>query len=571
MPTSFNAKVALPSFDEMMKPLVYTREQQDKSQQLWSEMDSKSSLYTSMIERERSINPKSILVQNFDNYKKNLGEVANQIMTNSNDPLFRKKLYGLTSQFSAIAPMFEQARDTYNKRVEEYNRIKSEPDAIIDPSMDPNTKSYEYFYNNPTAVPTAVSGFKLAANVGQTFDILGKQFASSYVTKGQKGYVNIINEQGLKPEYLRMIKEAIRTGDTSTIESLNMSDANKKAILNAINTTKETINNYGFNMNNPELSDKVFDYVFRGVDAATSQISKNTTRDQDYNPIRLNNMDEFGLWAGYMKDPNYSDIFKKHNVQIKDGVMNPSPEFYQEFVKKFNEVNNQTQINQPSNIPGVTSNGNSISFNKPNKQEKVPYKQIPRQSNKGSATFLPPIFAPIDENTGEYNSIYSEYIYDIFKKLPEGSYDKNYNTVPIPFAELAMNRYDKKGGQTQGWVYARLYNQNPQDRGKETLEVMDFYNSANSKNMKRDDYTPTMVQMVTSRPKVFEPGVSYFDMSKPLNVKSAKWGDHYPDGFEKDKYIFYPQITEKGTNYSQLMGAYTDLNTNTLFSTKPIK
>ena len=68
MPTSFNAKVALPSFDEMMKPLVYTREQQDKSQQLWSEMDSKSSLYTSMIERERSINPKSILVQNFDNY-----------------------------------------------------------------------------------------------------------------------------------------------------------------------------------------------------------------------------------------------------------------------------------------------------------------------------------------------------------------------------------------------------------------------------------------------------------------------------------------------------------------------
>lgn len=34
MPTSFNAKVALPSFDEMMKPLVYTREQQDKSQQL---------------------------------------------------------------------------------------------------------------------------------------------------------------------------------------------------------------------------------------------------------------------------------------------------------------------------------------------------------------------------------------------------------------------------------------------------------------------------------------------------------------------------------------------------------
>lgn len=109
MAMKYDAKVALPTFDELLKPLVYIRETQDKADEKITTLDSKMSEYTAMIEKERALNPNSILVKNFDTYKNEINQMSDQVMQYGHTRGFSKQLGKSIANFSSIIPMYDQA------------------------------------------------------------------------------------------------------------------------------------------------------------------------------------------------------------------------------------------------------------------------------------------------------------------------------------------------------------------------------------------------------------------------------------------------------------------------------
>ena len=118
MAIKYDAKVSLPTFDELVKPLVYIRESQDKADEKITALTSEINKYKYIAEKERAIDPNSILVTNFDKYQNELNQLAEGVMQYGHTRNFSKLLNNSVSTYSGLVPMYEQSQKNREKAVQ---------------------------------------------------------------------------------------------------------------------------------------------------------------------------------------------------------------------------------------------------------------------------------------------------------------------------------------------------------------------------------------------------------------------------------------------------------------------
>lgn len=281
MAIKYDAKVSLPTFDELVKPLVYIRESQDKADEKITALTSEINKYKYIAEKERAIDPNSILVTNFDKYQNELNQLAEGVMQYGHTRSFSKLLNNSVSTYSGLVPMYEQSQKNREKAVQTWSTLKMNPNNILREEDDPTKRSFQSFYDNDFYAPTPLNGDQITEDIAKIWGPISKGISSTGI-EGNGKYVNKVRRSGLNPEIMVAVKQAIG-GDFKAFYDLKLDETTKKALINGINTTQATLSNYGKDWSEANLS-RIDDYTNRGLTFAAETVNKDITGNPSWKP-----------------------------------------------------------------------------------------------------------------------------------------------------------------------------------------------------------------------------------------------------------------------------------------------
>lgn len=316
MPYIINSKSSLPTLDDLMKPLAYLRDREDRFEQQWAESDAKASMYKHYVDNIRQKNPDHQIVKQFDTIQNELDDISNNLVGSALDPNFNRRLAKVNSQYNQFAVPMEEATNRYRK----YNEIAATkgPDFIYQKGHNPNEVGIDNFFDDPTLIaPKGLEGTKLAEFAGNTFLPIAQGF-SKYNIKGRDSLMEIITESGFSKPIMDQINVAITTGDINGINNLNIPEATKGMLIYGIQNIKNQLTQLGVTPDDPEYYNAAMQWINSGIiTSASTQYKSDIQNNPNHRPPREITLEE-RIYNDAIKAKIYERV-TKYNSTIKDG------------------------------------------------------------------------------------------------------------------------------------------------------------------------------------------------------------------------------------------------------------
>lgn len=422
MAIKYDAKVSLPTFDELVKPLVYIRESQDKADEKITALTSEINKYKYIAEKERAIDPNSILVTNFDKYQNELNQLAEGVMQYGHTRSFSKLLNNSVSTYSGLVPMYEQSQKNREKAIQTWSTLKMNPNNILREEDDPTKRSFQSFYDNDFYAPTPLNGDQITEDIAKIWGPISKGISSASI-EGNGKYVNKVRRSGLNPEIMVAVKQAIG-GDFKAFYDLKLDETTEKALINGINTTQATLSNYGKDWSKANLS-RIDDYTNRGLTFAAETVNKDITGNPSWKPA-LTKEEKLAKEA---RDNYFYGVLRYYGAtEKKDKDDKPTGEW------DLSTVNDVVGLNNALNGGSYDGSGNGIFVNNNNTPGSYPGKtSAPNNTSKNNGTVI------VDKIV--YNPSYKD-----------ADIDSKYKRTYTPLNERGVIR-DLNGNKLMGYKF----------------------------------------------------------------------------------------------------------------------
>ena len=531
MAMKYDAKVALPTFDELLKPLIYIRETQDKADEKITTLNSKMSEYDAMIEKERILNPNSILVQKYDTYKNEMNQMADQVMQYGHTRGFSKQLSKSVANFSSIIPMYDQALKNKDQATRIWTQLKLDSDNILNEADNPNNINYEYFYNNDVYTPANLKGQNITQDIAKTWDRVGRVFSSYSVSGGNGKYATHTQTTGIPPNIMNAVQDIIKTGNYDLLDKFKLSSTEKEALIRGIAETKTILTNYGSNWDDAALT-RIYDYANRGLAVASQEVRKNkglnptyekplTPQQQALQDIQNKSFDLLMEKYGISKTADGKwDINYKYKIDEKTGKY--TTELEPLTIEDFNKIATEFEQN---NIINQGKNGSNRGNNRPPITSKygdqtadyeytpsaplfVKAKGTENNGNKPLYTIIEPVAGSVylgvtKDGTRVVNGPFEDFVWQTFSN----------NNIPLNTDLELSSRL-----QSRNLIYVRA--------GGPTGEQLKIFNTSNKKSADENSSGhPTKIQFIDDvqyMVKNYDPNTAYYEIYSPVKITDAK-------------------------------------------------
>ena len=566
MPFVINSKSKLPSMDELMKPLAYLRDREDKFEQQWAESDARTSMYKQYIDNIRQTSPDHALVKNFDAIQNELNGISDNLTGSAIDPNFSKRLYKVSSMFNQFAVPFEEAKQRYQK----YNETVAQlgPDFVYDSSSNPVNMGIHTFYDNPQLVaPKGVRGSELAKLVEGVFSPIA-QGVTSLNTQSQGALMKIITKQGFSPEATNKIIEAMSTNKPDVINQIpGITKEVADLIKYGINSSRDILTGLGITENDPNYFNSAMNWVKQGIVSGSTQKIKQDIQGNPYFKTTAQQIQEDMIINDYnLQGAQYSTIIDDYNKTNPNNKINKNQNGYIDWKNNSREnIDNFYKWNYTR-----ANNGNSIPLKGQKNQQNT--KNINPLNTTGKYTEWD------EKNVGDptYNlPLVYTYTNDVqFKRIDSQSVKGLNPDIFLQIKDNILNKYLKGGGVqtfgTNGFVLGQdvwYVRQNADDMYVRSLFV-DGSNSnhkiSTHRNIPAYSIPPTQITSKGEVPLVygqikfsdapegntFDPN-SIFEISKPVEIGLPKLSE------EEAKEYKYIGIPKRNTDPSTIGDSYS--------------
>ena len=328
MPYIINSKSNLPTIDDLMKPLAYLRDREDKFEQQWAESDAKASMYKHYIDNIRQTSPDHSLVKSYDSIQNELNSISDNLVGSAIDPNFNKRLYKAISMFNQFALPFEEAKQRYQK----YNEIAAQmdPDFIFDSKSNPANLGIHSFYDNPNLV--APKGIKGKALYQMGSDIFGPiaQGVTNVSTKNMGPIMKIISKEGFTQPVIDKIIEAVTLNDPTLIDKIPGINKEVGDLLKyGVNASQTALSTLGITPDDVNYRNAAMNWLKQGIAAGSiQQIKQNIQGNPGYRtPIQIAQEQE-ALNQYAMSSSNFASSIDEYNKLYPKNQVNKNKSGY---------------------------------------------------------------------------------------------------------------------------------------------------------------------------------------------------------------------------------------------------